>query len=166
MTSTQPDVSPAVLREVCGRWATGVAIVTGNGIDGMPLGMAVNSFTSVSLDPPLVLFCSALTSSTWPRIKQGSRFAVNILAESQSDLARSFARSGGDKFAGVALRSAPDGLPALAGAIARLVCRIEDVHPGGDHEVVVGRVLATELFDGDPLLFHRGKTAGMALPVS
>jgi flavin reductase (DIM6/NTAB) family NADH-FMN oxidoreductase RutF len=90
---------------------------------------------------------------------------VNILAEPQSHLVRSFARSGGDKFAGVPLRSAPDGLPALAGAVARIVCRIEDVHAGGDHQIVVGRVLATELFEGDPLVFHRGRTAGVALPV-
>ncbi|SFN29807.1 NADH-FMN oxidoreductase RutF, flavin reductase (DIM6/NTAB) family [Pseudonocardia ammonioxydans] len=154
-------VDPAVLRQVCGHWATGVAVVTATAADGTPLGMAVNSFTSLSLDPPLILFCPALTSTTWPGIRATGRFAVDILATQHSALARSFARSGGDKFAGVTLRPTDDGLPAIDGAAARLVCDINTVHPGGDHEIVVGRVLHAEHSDGsEPLLFHRGRTPG------
>jgi flavin reductase (DIM6/NTAB) family NADH-FMN oxidoreductase RutF len=152
-------VEPEVLRQVCGHWVTGVAVVAGTDRHGVPLGMAVNSFTSLSLDPPLILFCPALTSSTWPGIRETGRFAVNILAAEQSSLARTFARSGGDKFADVALRTTDDGLPALDGAAARLVCEIEAVHPGGDHEIVVGRVVRAEQCDGlNPLVFHRGRT--------
>lgn len=158
------DVDPGTLRAVCGQWATGVAVVSGTGADGRPLGMAVNSFTSVSLDPPLVLFCPARSSTTWPELREGRRFAIDILAREQAELARSFARSGGDKFAGTALRECPDGLPALAGAVARLVCELEAVHPAGDHEIALGRVLRAEQTDDiAPLLFHRGRTVDSAL---
>ncbi|WP_224404053.1 flavin reductase family protein [Pseudonocardia sp. ICBG1034] len=155
MTTVEPDV----LRRVCGHWATGVAVVTGRAADGAPLGMAVNSFTSLSLDPPLVLFCPALASSTWPGIRAAGRFAVDVLATRHAALAGVFARSGGDKFAGVPLRETADGLPAIEGAVARLVCSVDAVHPGGDHEIVVGRVQHAEHEDDlDPLLFHRGRT--------
>lgn len=156
-------VTPELFREVMGRWVTGVAIVTGNGSDEEQLGMAVNSFTSLSLDPPLVLFCPALSSSTWPRIEATSRFAVNILAGHQGELARSFARSGVDKFRGVELREADDGLPAIDGAVARLVCTVQETHPGGDHQVVVGRVESAEQFGGNPLAFHRGSAAQLQI---
>ncbi|QIX54020.1 flavin reductase family protein (plasmid) [Rhodococcus sp. DMU1] len=148
---------------MCGRWATGVAVVTGRDASGAPLGMAVNSFTSLSLTPPLVLFCPALSSSTWPGIRTSGRFAVNILGAEQETLAAAFSRSGGPKFDGVELESLPDGLPALRGAIARLVCDIEAVHPGGDHEIVVGRVIHTQQDEHPPLLFYRGRTSAMTL---
>ncbi|AFR50937.1 flavin reductase-like, FMN-binding protein [Gordonia sp. KTR9] len=146
---------------MCGRWATGVAVVTGRDTDGSPLGMAVNSFTSLSLTPPLILFCPGLSSSTWPGIRATGRFAVNILGAEQAALAGAFARSGGPKFDGVELDSLPDGLPALRGAIARLVCDIEEIHPGGDHEIVVGRVTHTVQDERPPLLFYRGRTSPM-----
>lgn len=158
MIRTDTEIRPEVLREVCGRWITGVAVVTGTALDGAPLGMAVNSFTSLSLDPPLVLFCPALSSSTWPRIHDSGRFAVNILSDAQAHLARSFARSGGDKFVDARLRPTDDELPALDGAVARLVCDVEQVHPGGDHAIVVGRVLAVDQTESRPLLFHQGAT--------
>jgi len=162
MTIIDTDVQPQFLRDVCSEWATGIAIITGTDADGTNLGMAVNSFTSLSLDPPLVLFCPAHTSSTWPGIRDTGRFAVNILADWHAELARSFARSGGDKFVGVPLRSADDRLPAIDGAAARLVCEIESVYPGGDHDIVVGRVLRAERErEVDPLLFHRGKTTSL-----
>nr|WP_271209073.1 flavin reductase family protein [Rhodococcus wratislaviensis]GLK33528.1 monooxygenase [Rhodococcus wratislaviensis] len=163
MTEVQQTVSAEVLRDVCGRWATGVAVVTGCDASGAPLGMAVNSFTSLSLTPPQVLFCPALSSSTWPGIRLSGRFAVNILGAEQGALAAAFSRSGGPKFDGVELDSLPDGLPALRGAIARLVCDIEAVHPGGDHEIVVGRVTHALQDERPPLLFYRGRTSAMAL---
>ncbi|MFF3569279.1 flavin reductase family protein [Nocardia jiangxiensis] len=163
MTASEQQLAPEVLRDICGRWATGVAIVTGTDTDGTPLGLAVNSFTSLSLDPPLILFCPAHSSSTWPRIRKTSQFAVNVLSDRQAHLVRAFARSGGDKFAGVEVVPTPDGLPAFAGAAARLVCRVDDIHPGGDHEIVVGRVLRTEQSDAEPLLFHRGMTKALSM---
>ncbi|MER6936109.1 flavin reductase family protein [Nocardioides sp. NPDC127514] len=160
-------VSPDLLRRVCGHWATGIAVVTGTAPDGTPRGLAVNSFTSLSLDPPLVLFAPAATSTTWPDLRATGKFAVNILAADQGALARSFAQSGGDKFADVALVDSEDGLPYLAGAVARLVCDIELVHPGGDHDIAVGRVLAAEHFDHvAPLLFYRGRTVSTAVDLT
>jgi flavin reductase (DIM6/NTAB) family NADH-FMN oxidoreductase RutF len=158
MTSDAP-VDPTILRRVCGHWATGVALVTGNGTDGRPRGLAVNSFTSLSLEPPLILFAPAAASTSWPDIKTSGRFAVNILAGDQAALSHSFARPGGDKFAHVALRPTDDRLPAIAGAAARLVCEIDMVHAGGDHEIVIGRVIGAEHADDPtPLLFYRGRT--------
>lgn len=162
MTAT--TVTAEIVRDVCGRWATGVAVVTGAAPDGGPLGMAVNSFTSLSLDPPLVLFCPALSSTTWPGIRDAGRFAVNILSERQAGLARTFARSGGSKFDGVDLEHAADGMPAFPGSAARIVCDIDAVHPGGDHEIVIGRVVLASRTDDPPLLFHRGRTSTMARP--
>lgn len=158
-------LQPALLRRVCGQWATGVAVVLGSAGDGRLLGMAVNSFSSVSLDPPLILFCPALSSTTWPEIRATGRFAVEFLAADQDDLARRFAGSGENRFAGVALRRTDDGLPAIAGAVARLVSEIHAVHPAGDHEIVVGRVRSAEYADdARPLLFHRGRMGAYPHP--
>lgn len=162
MSTVDTEVRPEILREVCGRWVTGVAVITGTAADGTQLGMAVNSFTSLSLDPPLVLFCPGLNSRSWPGIRASGRFAVHILSETQPRLARSFARSGGNKFVDVPLRRTADGLPALDGVVARLLCDVERIHPGGDHEIVVGRVLAVDQAERKPLLFHRGETLSWA----
>jgi 3-hydroxy-9,10-secoandrosta-1,3,5(10)-triene-9,17-dione monooxygenase reductase component len=158
MMSDIAAADPGLLRTVCGHWTTGVAVVTGHDAEGRRLGMAVNSFTSVSLDPPLVLFCPALTSTTWQAIRGLGRFAVHFLAGDQADVAQSFARTGGDKFSGVPTRTVSDGLPALDGAAARLVCTTESTIPAGDHEIVVGRVQAMECDPAkDLLLFQRGR---------
>lgn len=164
MTSVDTQIRPEALRDVCGRWVTGIAVITGATADGAQFGMAVNSFTSLSLDPPLVLFCPGLNSRSWPGIKAGGRFAVHILSESQTLLARSFARSGDNKFADVPLRRTADGLPALDGVVARLLCDLEQVHPGGDHEIAVGRVLGVEQAELKPLLFHRGEMLSWTAP--
>lgn len=150
-------VNEAGFRTVCGYFTTGVTVVTAAGPDG-PLGMAVNSFASVSLDPPLVLFCASRTSGTLPGIETSGSFAVNVLASGQEALARGFAGKGGDRFAGVAYRSGVTGSPVLTGALAYLECRIEAEHDGGDHLIVVGRVVDLDVLDegGDPLVFYRG----------
>lgn len=163
MTSIAPDE----LRRVCGYWTTGIAVVTGNASDGSPKGLVVNSFTSLSLDPPLILFAPAATSTTWPDIRETGRFVVNILAAEQAPLAQSFARSGGNKFLNVGLEESDDGLPHLAGAMARLVCDVDMVHDGGDHDIVVGRVLrAEQVSDATPLLFYRGQAISLAEDLS
>jgi flavin reductase (DIM6/NTAB) family NADH-FMN oxidoreductase RutF len=149
-------VDPGEMRRVLGHFASGVTIVTG--LDaGEPVGFACQSFTSVSLDPPLVLFCPAHTSSTWPKIQASGSFSVNVLAADQLALCKTFATSGGDKFAEVAWTPTQWG-PSIDGVLATVSCDIEQVHAAGDHDVVIGRVreLVTHREDG-PLLFWRGE---------
>lgn len=154
-------VSPAEFRAVLGNFASGVTIITsppGEGEDG-PAGFACQSFASLSLDPPLVTFMVARTSTTWPRIARTGVFCVNILGAEQGELCRAFAVSGADKFAGVAHTPAPaTGSPQLDAVPAWIDCRIHAVHTGGDHLIVVGRVEAMGASgEGDPLLFHKGR---------
>lgn len=148
-------VEPEDLRRTCAAWPTGIAVVTSTDSEGAPVGLAVNSFTPLSLDPPLVLFCAALTSTTWPHIRGTGRFAVNVLAAGQHEIARAFARSGGDKFADLAWQHR-DGLPELEGIAAVLRCSLAMVHPGGDHEIAIGKVEAVEVHGRKPLVFHEG----------
>jgi flavin reductase (DIM6/NTAB) family NADH-FMN oxidoreductase RutF len=149
-------VQPDEMRRVLGTFATGVTIVTGSD-DGEPVGFACQSFTSVSLEPPLVLFCPAHTSSSWPRIRSGGVFSVNVLAEDQLDICMAFASSGGDKFAGVSWHDTEWG-PCIDNVLATVHCDIEAVHPAGDHDVVIGHVrrLVTHR-EATPLLFFRGQ---------
>ncbi|WP_327169778.1 flavin reductase family protein [Streptomyces subrutilus] len=154
-------VGPGEFRAVLGNFASGVTVITappGADEDG-PAGFACQSFASLSLDPPLVTFMVARTSTTWPRIARAGVFCVNILGAEQGGLCRSFAVSGADKFAGVAHSPAPvTGSPQLDAVPAWIDCRIHAVHTGGDHLIVVGRVLALGAAgEGDPLLFHRGR---------
>ncbi|GAA2131384.1 flavin reductase family protein [Actinomadura napierensis] len=142
------------MRRVLGAFCTGVVVVTA--MDGdEPVGMACQSFSSLSLDPPLVCFCPGVASTTWPRVRSAGRFAVNVLAADQGELCRAMA--GRDKFAGVAWTPGPGGSPLLNGALAWIEADIERELPGGDHAIVVGRV--RDLAAGRaarPLLFFRG----------
>ncbi|MFE7761246.1 flavin reductase family protein [Streptomyces sp. NPDC057438] len=124
-----------------------------------PAGFACQSFSSLSLEPPLVAFMVGRTSTTWPRIARAGVFCVNVLGADQGELCRRFAVSGVDKFAGVAHTPAPvTGSPRLTGAAAWIDCTIHAVHTGGDHLIVVGRVEALDADDGTaPLLFHKGR---------
>jgi flavin reductase (DIM6/NTAB) family NADH-FMN oxidoreductase RutF/NAD(P)-dependent dehydrogenase (short-subunit alcohol dehydrogenase family) len=146
-------------REVLGNFVTGVSIITT--MDGdEPVGVAANSFTSVSLDPPLILFCVAHSSSTWPRIQRAGKFAVNILGDHQEELCRLFATKGADRFGHTPWRAGVSGSPVLEDSIAYLDCVIENEHASGDHTIVVGRVLDLDAKDdARPLLFHRGAYA-------
>jgi 3-hydroxy-9,10-secoandrosta-1,3,5(10)-triene-9,17-dione monooxygenase reductase component len=150
----RPD--EASYRTVLGHFATGIALVTAMD-DGEPVGMACNSFTSVSLDPPLVLFCAAKSSTTWPRIQRAGKWAANFLGEDDEELCRLFATRDADRFAGVAYHEAATGAPVLEHAIAFVDCETEAEHDAGDHLIVVGRVLELGYAtDGKPLLFYRG----------
>ena len=150
------DVDPTHFRAVMGHFATGVTVVT-TMENARPAGLAVNSFTSVSLEPPLVAFCVARTSSTWPRIRATGSFCVNILGEDQEDVSRAFAGPGGDRFQGVGWRPAPSGAPVIAGGLAWIDCTVEVEHDGGDHIMVVGRVREMGVDRGGrPLVFYRG----------
>jgi 3-hydroxy-9,10-secoandrosta-1,3,5(10)-triene-9,17-dione monooxygenase reductase component len=154
-------VDGAEMRRVLGHFATGVTVVTARA-SSEPVGMVANSFTSVSLQPPLVLFCAGVDSETWPRIREARRFCVNVLGHHQRQLAVSFARKGTDRYEGVELVDHGDGPPRLAGAIAHIDCAIFAEHPAGDHSIVVGEVLELAVADDDagplaePLIFYRG----------
>jgi 3-hydroxy-9,10-secoandrosta-1,3,5(10)-triene-9,17-dione monooxygenase reductase component len=152
-----PGIDQAHFRNVLGHFGTGVAIITSIEDDGQPCGMAVQSFSSLSLDPPYVFFAPAKTSTSWPRIKATGKFCANVLSEDQEELSRNFAVSGGDKFANVAWHETGNGTPVLDGVLAWIDCEIEAEHDAGDHSIVIGRVLELDVErDGRPLLFFRG----------
>jgi 3-hydroxy-9,10-secoandrosta-1,3,5(10)-triene-9,17-dione monooxygenase reductase component len=146
-------------RDVLGRFCTGVTVVTSIS-NGEPVGMTCQSFSSVSLDPPLVLFCPAKSSRAWPQIQRAGSFCVNLLSHDQLELSNAFARKGADKFAGVSWRPSATGAPLLDGVLGWVDCTIYAVHEAGDHYVVIGRVMDLGVEEAPhPLLFYRGKYA-------
>jgi 3-hydroxy-9,10-secoandrosta-1,3,5(10)-triene-9,17-dione monooxygenase reductase component len=152
-----PLVDPRSMREVIGHFASGVTIVTALTEDG-PIGFTCQSFSSLSLDPPLVTFAPARTSQTWRRLREIGRFCVNVLAEAQDDLSQAFARSGDDdRFEGVSWRPSPHGHPVLEGVVAWIDAEPWAEYDGGDHTIVVARVLDLGADpERRPLLYHRG----------
>jgi 3-hydroxy-9,10-secoandrosta-1,3,5(10)-triene-9,17-dione monooxygenase reductase component len=145
-------------RQVLGHYPTGVTVVTAVDDTGQPAGMAVGSFTSMSLKPPLVAFLPDKSSTSFPRIKAAESFCVNILSDVQHDLCHRFARSGGDKFTGLEWTKSPSGAPVLAGVAAWIDCSFDSVVDAGDHYLVVGRVLnLAHAVGSKPLLFVRGR---------
>lgn len=145
-------------RDVLGRFASGVTVVTSISTDE-PVGLTCQSFMSVSLDPPLVLFSPAKSSRAWPLIQRAGKFCVNFLAADQAELSNTMASRGIDKFAGVGWEPSPEtGSPLLPGTLGYVDCAIHQVHEAGDHYVVIGRVLDLDLTDapGEPLLFFEG----------
>lgn len=158
MTSTRvPPVDSAWFRRVLGQYPTGVVVVTAMDDDGKPAGMAVGSFTSVSLDPPLVAFLPDKTSSTWPRIRTAGRFCANVLGAHQESVCRTFAAKSADKFQGLRWRLSESGCPVLDDVVAWIDCDIEAVHDAGDHDIVIGRVRGLDIErQGLPLLFFQG----------
>lgn len=151
-----PPVDLDAFRRALGQFATGVTVITALTSDGEPVGCTVSAFCSVSMDPPLVLACIGKGRSMHRTLAEVPGFGVNILRSDQADLALRFARSGADRFAGVGIRPAPDGIPLLDGTIARLRCERHDLLEGGDHTIVLGRVVDLHVDDGEPLLYSRG----------
>lgn len=152
-----PRFDPRAYRRALGEFATGVTIVTTCAPDGRRVGLTVNSFTSVSLDPPLVLWCLGREAASVQPFLAAGRFAINVLALDQVAIAQRFATRHADRFAGVDWRAGPGGMPLLADAIAHLVCRTVARQPAGDHLVLIGNVEHYERFDGEPLAFHGGE---------
>lgn len=150
--------TPERMRGVLGMFATGVVVVTATGT--RPLGFTCQSFVSLSLEPALVSFNPARTSTTWPRIRKVARFCVNVLAHDQHQLSELFARPGADRFAGVEWTPSPLGAPILAGVSAWVDCELAAEYDGGDHTIVVG---AVRFLDADagryPLLYFRSQYA-------
>ena len=160
MSAPPGPVSPTAMREVLGHFVTGIVVVTAAGPDG-PVGFTCQSFCSLSLDPPLVSFAPARTSTTWPHIRAAGAFCINVLAADHAGLSAGFARSGSDtvdKFAGVAWRPSPCGAPVLDGVSAWIDCTLWNEYDGGDHTIVVGHVqdLGADP-DRLPLLYYRGR---------
>lgn len=153
------EVTPEVMRAVLGTFCSGVVVVT-SVADADLLGFTCQSFASLSLEPPLVTFSPARTSTTWPKIRELSRFCVNVLAHDQPDLSERFARRGIDRFAGISWRRSPLGSPILAGVSAWIDCTLFAEHDGGDHTIVLGTVHALAADpDRHPLIFYRGRYA-------
>lgn len=154
LSAQAPD--PAAFRTVLGHYATGIAIVTA--LDGdEPVGIACNSFTSVSLEPPLVLFCAAKSSSTWPRLRSSGQWAANVLDGDGEAISRLFAQPGADRFGSLVWARGRTGSPILRDALAFVDCETVAEHDAGDHVIVVGRVVELGCRSaGTPLLFYRG----------
>ncbi|HET8882097.1 MAG TPA: flavin reductase [Solimonas sp.] len=146
-------------RDALGCFATGVTVVTTRAASGEPIGLTVNSFSSVSLQPPLVLWSLARDAQSLPAFQQAPHWAVHVLAARQEDLSARFAARGTDKFAGLAFDDGIGGQPLLRGCAARFQCRAAFQYDGGDHVIFVGEVVALDRSDAPPLVFHRGRYA-------
>ncbi|HEY6870035.1 MAG TPA: flavin reductase family protein [Novosphingobium sp.] len=155
-------LNSADFRSALGAFATGVTIVTATAADGTDVGMTANSFNSVSLDPPMVLWSIGKSALSRDAFTHAAHFAVHILASGQEDLSNRFARRGEDKFAGLELERGLGGVPLLRGCAARFKCRTAYVYEGGDHDIIVGEVLEFDHFETAPLVFHRGKYSAIA----
>jgi flavin reductase (DIM6/NTAB) family NADH-FMN oxidoreductase RutF len=161
------EVTPAALRHAMGHFATGVTVITSVDADGRPVGTTANAISSLSLDPPLLLVCFDRSSQTLAAIETHGAFAVNVLAAPQEDLSANFARRGlAADWDGVPHRPGLTGSPRLHGVLATLECAVEHRLPGGDHEIVIGRVRHAQAGDGEaaPLLFWRGKYVSLKQP--
>ena len=150
------NLDPKQFRQALGAFTTGVTIVTTCGPDGKDYGLTANSFNSVSMNPPMVLWSINRDASSAPAFTGSGHFAVHILATDQESLSNSFARSGADKFAGLSLERGPGNIPLLSGCSARFQCKTSYQYEGGDHIILVGEVLAFDRYDSAPLVFHGG----------
>lgn len=144
------------LRQVMGHFTTGVTIITTVNKDGQMQGLTANAFTSVSLEPPLLLISVDKKAESWPAFEESKVFTVNILSDDQEVLSRKFAVSGGDKFEGVAYRRGANGAAILEGALAYIECTLYAAYEGGDHSVYLGEIQEAEVREGKPLVFFRG----------
>lgn len=160
----EPTVSAIDLRRVMGYFATGVAVVTARDADGLPAGTTVNAITSVSLEPPLVLVCFDLSSATLRAVKDRGAFGINVLGAEHRFLAHGFAKRGALKpWHAAHHRPGATGTPRLEHALAVLECRVEHRLTAGDHELLLGRVVAAEVgeVEAGPLLFYRGEYSSL-----
>ena len=149
----RPD--DAHFRATLGHYLTGVTVVAAHTDQG-PTGFTCQSFASLSLDPPLIIFAATTLSQSWPRVREAGVVGVSILSQSQEDIARQFATTGADKFAGVGHRLSPAGAPLIEGAIAHVEGTVISVSTHGDHDVVVVAVTGVDHFGGEPLAYFRG----------
>ncbi len=151
------SVGSREFRRILGHYPTGVCAMTALGVLG-PVGLVVGTFTSVSLDPPLVAFLADRSSSTWPKIEAIGHFCVNVLAEHQLNVCEAITSKAGNKFDTIPYRLSKSGLPIIEGVVAWIDCQLHAVHEAGDHYIVIGTVLALDVERPDlPLIFLRGQ---------
>lgn len=158
--STTRTVAANDFRAALARWASGVTVVTAAGPDG-PVGLTASAFTSLSLDPPLVLVCVGQAGASHDPVIAAPGFAVHLLGEDQEHLSARFARARDDRFTETEWEPGPFGAPLIPGCLARLVCARESAFEGGDHTILVGRVTDVELDDGRPLVYWMGGYRGL-----
>lgn len=149
--------NPREIRNLLGQFATGVTIITTRGQDGRKIGMTANSFSSLSLDPPLVLWSLSKTAPSLPDFVHAEHFAIHMLAQEHHQLSGHFARGAEDKFAGIAYQECDAGVPLLDDALATLLCRNVNQYEGGDHLIFIGQIEHYQQRMGEPLVFHAGK---------
>jgi len=150
-------VSPDEFRRACGRFATGVTIATVLDAQGTPHGLTVSSFTSVSLEPPLILICLGHAVTIIDAFRAATHFAINVLSAAQQDLSDRFARKGEDRFNGLPWTAGDTGVPLLPGVLAAIECSVEHRVTSGDHDILIGRMVRAEVADGDPLLYFASR---------
>jgi flavin reductase (DIM6/NTAB) family NADH-FMN oxidoreductase RutF len=161
LTEFTPDAANArAFRDALGCFATGVTLVTAATEHG-PMGFLANSFASVSIDPPLVLWSPAKNSSRFMHYAGARDYAIHVLGDAHTDWLRRFSR-GGEGFAGLSHRFSPEGVPVIDAALARFDCQQHATHDGGDHLIVVGRVIRAAFRSGAPLVFSQGNYGGFA----
>ena len=156
-----PEIDPSHFRQLLGRFATGVSVLTVVTAEGRLLGMTANSLSSVSLHPPLISVCVDREAEMHDAILAALEFVVNVLASPQEALARRFADEHEDRFEGIGYHLSPKGLILLDGALAHIECERFAEYHGGDHTIVVGRVTGGSTADGRPLLYYRGGYAAI-----
>jgi 3-hydroxy-9,10-secoandrosta-1,3,5(10)-triene-9,17-dione monooxygenase reductase component len=155
-------IDPIQLRNAFGSFITGVTIITGRAPDGTPVGMTANSFSSVSLDPPLALWSVAKTATAFEVFHTCSHFTIHVLHSGQEALSRQFASKNTDRFADTVHELGVGDVPVLTDYSARFECEVEHRYPGGDHIILVGRILAFDNRDKEPLIFYKGKYKQLA----
>ena len=148
---------PKAFRSALGSFATGVTIVTARDGEGAPVGLTANSFNSVSLDPPMVLWSLSLHSGSLPVFRDAENWAVHILAADQQPMSDRFATPAIDKFAGLDLKDGPEGAPLIEGCAARFGCRARFEYEGGDHAIFLGEVVDFDRREAEPLIYHGGQ---------
>jgi len=156
LASNESPIDPRDFRNALGTYATGVTIITAMAADGKPYGLTCNSFASVSLNPPLVLWSLVIFSQAMSIFQNASHFTVNVLGASQQALANKFAKSSDDKFVGVEWTPGLGNAPVLANSVANFQCRAAERYYGGDHVIFLGAVEAYAYNREEPLLFARG----------
>ena len=162
MTGKRPDFNSELLRKALGCFPTGVVVVTTLGNNNAPVGMTANSFSSVSLDPPLILWSIALTAPSLSAFRSHSGFTINILSEDQKDIGLQFARPSENKFEGIDWHPGYADTPVLDNALAVLQCKTYQKYEGGDHEIYLGEVQKVNFNDQQPLVFHRGNFGSLS----
>jgi flavin reductase (DIM6/NTAB) family NADH-FMN oxidoreductase RutF len=153
MSSDTLRVTSEEFRRACGRFATGVSVATVLDGAGAPHGLTVNSFSSVSLDPPLILICLGLDVATIEHFRKATYFGINVLSDRQQDLSERFATKGRDRFDGVPWHSGMTGVPLIPGGLARIECAVHRRVLMGDHEIFVGEMLRAQFGEGTPLIY-------------